>query len=346
MTRPAVFVRRTQTRAATNGAHYFTYRLVQSERTGTRVRQRTLLNLGRHFPIPQADWPTLCSRLDQILSPQHALLATATAPAVEREAQRIAAQLLARQVALQPAAAAPQRSASDLHTVEVSSLELLRPRSVGVEQVGLWAMEQVELIPLLQRLGFTGPQRAAAVGSIIGRMAAPGSERATYRWLGHRSGLGELLEVDFETLSMMQLYRASDALVGHQKRIEEHLFNQVTELFGLETTVTLYDLTNTYFEGVAAGQPLATHGHSKEKRSDCPLLTLALVLDGSGFVRRCEVMAGSIVEGKVLKEVLERLEVPTGALIVMDCGAASEENLKWLREQGYRYLAVMRTARR
>ena len=336
----AVFVRRTQTRAATNGAHYFTYRLVQSERTGTRVRQRTLLNLGRHFPIPQADWPTLCSRLDQILSPQHALLATATAPAVEQEAQRIAAQLLARQVALPPAAAAPPRSASDLHTVEVSSLELLRPRSVGVEQVGLWAMEQVELIPLLQRLGFTGPQRAAAVGSIIGRMAAPGSERATYRWLGHRSGLGELLEVDFETLSMMQLYRASDALVGHQKRIEEHLFNQVTELFGLETTVTLYDLTNTYFEGEAAGQPLATHGHSKEKRSDCPLLTLALVLDGSGFVRRCEVMAGSIVEGKVLKEVLERLEVPTGALIVMDCGAASEENLKWLREQGYRYLAV------
>ena len=86
-----MFVRRTQTRAATNGAHYFTYRLVQSERTGTRVRQRTLLNLGRHFPIPQADWPTLCSRLDQILSPQHALLATAPAPAVEQEAQRIAA---------------------------------------------------------------------------------------------------------------------------------------------------------------------------------------------------------------------------------------------------------------
>ena len=95
---------------------------------------------------------------------------------------------------------------------------------------------------------------------------------------------------------MMHLYRASDALVGHQKRIEEHLFNQVTELFGLETTVTLYDLTNTYFEGEAAGQPLATHGHSKEKRSDCPLLTLALVLDGSGFVRRCEVMAGSLKE--------------------------------------------------
>ena len=85
---------------------------------------------------------------------------------------------------------------------------------------------------------------------------------------------------------------------------------------------------------------MATYGHSKEKRSDCPLLTLALVLDGSGFVRRSEVLAGSIVEGEVLQEVLQRLAVPPGALIVMDCGAASEENLKWLREQGYRYLAV------
>ena len=262
-----MFVRRTQTRAATSGEHYFTYRLVQSERTGTRVRQRTLLNLGRHFPIAQTDWPALCARLDQILSPQRALLATAAAPAVEQEAQRIAAQLLARQVALHPAAVTQERAPSDFHSVDVSSLELLRPRSVGVEQVGLWAMEQVELIGLLQRLGFTGPQRAAAVGSIIGRMAAPGSERATYRWLGRRSGLGELLELDFETLSMMQLYRAADALVSHQKRIEEHLFTQVTELFALETTVTLYDLTNTYFEGQAAAQPLATHGHSKEKRS-------------------------------------------------------------------------------
>ena len=95
-----MFVRRTQTRTATNGEHYFTYRLVQSQRTGTRVRQRTLLNLGRHFPIPQVDWPALCARLDQILSPQHTLLATATPPAVEQEAHRIAAQLLARQVVL------------------------------------------------------------------------------------------------------------------------------------------------------------------------------------------------------------------------------------------------------
>ena len=337
-----MFVRRTQTRSTASGDRYFTFRLVHSERVGARVRQRTLLNLGRHFAIPQAHWPLLCVRLEQLLSRQQTLIPATVTPTVEPEAQRIAAQLLARQVALGAVPAKPTGGAAEcvFDRVDVASLELLRPRSVGVEQVALWAMEQVRLIPLLQSLGLNGRQRAAAVGSIIGRMAAPGSERATYRWLCQRSALGELLQVDFETMSMMQLYRAADALVRHQQQIEEHLFNRVTELFGLPTTVTLYDLTNTYFEGVAAAQPLASHGHSKEKRSDCPLLTLALVLDGSGFVRRSEVMAGKISEGEVLRGVLERLEVPKGALIVMDCGAATEQNLSWLREQGYRYLVV------
>lgn len=342
-----MFVRRTQTRSSANGEPYFTYRLVCSQRSGTRVRQRTLLNLGRHFAFPQSDWPLLCSRVEQVLSSQQALPLAQPAHPIEHEAQRIAAQLLARQVALPGAQEAQDNAAdSEFQRIEVASLELLRPRTVGVEQVGLWAMQQVQLIPLLKRLGFNGRQRAAAVGSIIGRMAAPGSERATYRWLQHRSALGELLEVDFESMGMMQLYRASDLLDDARKAIESHLFDQVTDLFGLDVTVTLYDLTNTYFEGVAAAQPLAQHGHSKEKRNDCPLLTLGLVVDGSGFVRRSEVLPGKLVEGDVLQGALKRLEVPAGALIVMDCGAATEKNLKWLRDEGYRYLVVSRERKR
>ena len=168
-----------------------------------------------------------------------------------------------------------------------NSLQLVRPRSVGVEQVALWAMQQVQLIPLLQRLGFNGPQRAAAVGSIIGRMAAPGSERATYHWLRQRSALGELLEVDFESMSMMQLYRASDALGAAQKPIEQHLFNRVTDMFGLETTVTLYDLSNTYFEGQAVGQPLAQRGSFQGEAQRLSAVDLGL---GVGRQRLCTTL--------------------------------------------------------
>jgi hypothetical protein len=111
-----------------------------------------------------------------------------------------------------------------------------------VEALGLWAMAQVEFIALLERLGLTGPQRAAVVGVILGRMAAPGSELATQRWLCERSALGELLDVDFEAMSLMQLYRAADVLMRHREALEKAVFARVSELFGLDWSVTFYDL--------------------------------------------------------------------------------------------------------
>lgn len=195
-------------------------------------------------------------------------------------------------------------------------------------------------------LGLSGPLRSVILGVIIGRMAAPGSERATRRWLEQRSGLGELLEVDFAALAENALYRASDALMKHRSAIEDALFSRTREVFGLDTTVTLYDLTNTYFEGDAESNPKAQRGHSKEKRTDCPLVTLALVLDGSGFVRKSECFNGNVAEVTTLETMLHQLEAPSGALVVMDRGIASEENLAWLREKQYRYLVVSREQNR
>jgi hypothetical protein len=271
-----MYIRRTQTRNTATGERYFTHRLVRSERVGGKVRQVTLLNLGRHFAVAQADWPTLCARIEEILSGQAVLLGGRASLLVEREAQRLAAQLLAREGAAAPAPG-PEAPA-DVHSIAVDSLQLSRPRTVGVEAVGLWAMAQVEFVEVLETLGLTGPQRAAVLGVILGRMAAPGSELATQRWLCERSGLGELLDVDFEAMSLMQLYRAADVLMRHREALEAALFARVSGLFGLDWSVTLYDLTNTYFEGDAASNPKAQRGHSKEQRSDCPLLTLGPIL--------------------------------------------------------------------
>ena len=336
-----MFVRRTQTRRTEDGQPYFSHRLVHSERVGNRVRQRTLLNLGRHFDIPQAHWPLLCTRIDDVLSGQAPLVADCP-PAVECEAQRIAAQLVARGTPGDATAGGPP----DVQRVDVDSLRLVRPRSVGVEQVGLWALEQLELPALLAELGVNGALRAAAAGALVGRLAQPASERATHRWLQARSGLGELLGVDFETVSAMQLYRASDALVKHREAIEAHLFDRALGLFDLQPTVTLYDLTNTYFEGEASEQPQAKRGHSKEKRSDCPLLTLGLMLDASGFVRRSQLFAGNVREHRTLAGMLEALHAPAGALVVMDRGVATDACITWLREHRYRYLVVSRERHR
>jgi len=165
---------------------------------------------------------------------------------------------------------------------------------------------------------------------------------STYGWLGERSGLGDLLGVDLEAMSLSALYRISDRLLASKTALEDALFGRVQDLFGFTTTVTLYDLTNTYFEGEMAINPKAQRGHSKEKRTDCPLVTLGLVLDGSGFVRRSEVFAGNVSEGQTLAGMLDGLNAPAGALVVMDRGIATEANLAWLRAQGYRYLVVSR----
>ena len=79
------------------------------------------------------------------------------------------------------------------------------------------------------------------MASIIGRMAVPDNELATWRWLRECSGLGELLDMDFEGISSMSLYRVSDLLVKHQEVIEKAMFNRIKTLFSLSATVTLYD---------------------------------------------------------------------------------------------------------
>ena len=334
-----MFVRRTRTRA-TDGAEYHTHRLVRSERDGVRVRQRTLLNLGRHFELPRERWPLLCQRVEELLAGQMELPLDCP-PEVEAEAQRLAARLAGREAS--PASAdAP----GDLRRVDVDSLELTRPRSVGVEHAALWAMDRLRLRELLAGLGLGPRLLAAAVGNVVGRMAHPASERETRRWLAERSGLGELLDADFETMGPMRLHRASDALLAHRDAIEDRLFERASGLFGLTPTVTLYDLTNTFFEGGAAAMPKAARGHSKEKRSDRPLLTLGLALDASGFVRRSRVFAGNVAESGTLAEMLRSLGAPDGTLVVMDRGVATEDRLAWLRREGYRHLVVSRESKR
>ena len=333
-----MFVRRTLTRR-TGAQDYHSHRLVESRRDGAKVRQRTLLNLGSDFDLPKTQWPDLCRRIDEILNGQAPLLDDVP-EAVEAEAQRIAAQLLAR------GRAGDTEAARDLVTVDVDTLSLTRPRSVGVEQVGLWALERLGLVELLAGLGVNAALRTAAVGSIVARLAYPASERATHAWLAERSALGELLEVDFETTGAMQLYRASDALIKHREAIEAHLFDRAMDLFDLAPTVTLYDLTNTFYEGEAADQPNARRGHSKEKRSDCKLLTLGLVLDAGGFVRRSKVFAGNVKEDRTLAGMLEALKAPPGSRVVLDRGIATEAQIDWLAEHGYRYIVVSRERRR
>ena len=207
-------------------------------------------------------------------------------------------------------------------------------------------MRQLRPPSLLEQLGLSGAQRAAVLGSRVGRMAAPASARAAWHWLRQRSALGEPLGCDCETMCRNAPHRASDRLLRHRDTIETRLLQHAAALFDLQPTVTLHDRTSTCFEGAADRQPLARRAHSREKRHDCPPLTLGLALDASGFARRSRVLAGNVAEGGALQAMPTALDAPPGAVVVLDRGLATEGNVAWLRERGHQYLVASRERRR
>jgi len=333
-----MFIRQTTTRSKSNGSTYQTYRLVESSRIGDKVKQRTLLNLGTDYPFPKNQWGEITQRIDSILHHQPLLIPFDSE--VEAEAKRLADKIIANNKEYAPKETV---STGDYQHVDVDTLEHTKIRSVGVEHMAWSAMQSLELDKKLAALGLNGAELAAAIGTIIGRMIAPGSERSTHTWLQQQSALGELIDYDFDKCSLTRLYKVSDRLIEHKKALESHLFEREKDLFNLDCTVTLYDLTNTFFEGVSATSALTARGRSKEKRSDCPLVTLGLVLDSSGFPRCSKVFKGSASEPLTLKEMVESLTgSESNPLIVMDAGIASEANLSWLKEKGCRYLVVSR----
>ena len=338
-----MYIRKTQCQKKKAGGHYFTYRLVESRRTEKGVRQRTLLNLGVDFSLPREQWPDLTKRIEDILGGQQSLLD------IDSDIERLAQGYASRIIISDQDVSDPDNI--DYREVDLDSIEMSRPRSVGGEHVTLEALRFLGLDEKLGELGFNGPQTAAAIGTIIGRACAPGSELATHAWLRERSGLGELIDYDFEGLSLYGMYQVSDQLLGKKAALEQYLYERERSLFGLQETITLYDLTNTYFEGQCKANALAAHGHSKEKRSDCPLVTLGLVLDSSGFPKRSHVYEGNVSEPATLSEMIHKLH-STGMpalqkpMVVMDAGIATQDNIDWLNNHQYPYLVVSRKKHR
>jgi transposase len=223
-------------------------------------------------------------------------------------------------------------------------------RTVGAEHVVCETIGQLGLDRKLRSLGLTKMQLALALGMIAGRMIAPGSERATHRWLLNRSALDELLGIDLSNVSLDSVYKASDILLKNKEIIEEHLRQTEEQLFALDEKIILYDLTNTFIEGTGKFNRKAQYGaKSKEKRTDCPLVTLGLVLDVQGFPKKSRIYEGNVSEPGTLEAMIEGLAIegcdrdplfkPT---IIMDAGIATEDNVKWLRDKEYHYIVVSR----
>jgi len=223
-------------------------------------------------------------------------------------------------------------------------------KNIGIEHIVYETIKELQLDAKLKELDFTNIQLNSAIGTLVAKIAHPSSDIKSHRWLCNTSGINELLNCNFNKISSNSIYRVADKLFDNKDELELYLYNRQKEIFNYDETITLYDLTNTYFEGSAKGVSKAKRGRSKEKRSDAPLVTLGVMLDSSGFVRKSEIFDGNVGEGTTFKGMLDKLKVKnkdknllsTKSLVVMDAGIASQENIDYLVTNGYQYIVVSR----
>jgi len=327
---------------------YYTYRLMESIRVGKKVKKITLLNLGSNFSVEQKDWAVLSSRVDDILKQRPRLFEIDKE--LELLAQEYANRIIASKARVIKQDDESKKEEDKYKEVDVSTVKNSNPKSIGVENIVYETIKELGLKEKLKELELTNIQVNSALGTIVAKIANPSSDIATYNWLCKTSGINELLDCDFNQISSSNIYRVADKLNSNKDALEEHLYHKQKEIFEYEETITLYDLTNTYFEGSAKGSPKAKRGRSKEKRSDAPLVTLAVMLDSSGFVRKSKIFDGNVGEATTFKEMLDKLKVNKtqnlltlkSSLVVMDAGIASQENIDYLVENGYEYIVVSR----
>jgi transposase len=335
-----MYIRKVNKKDQATGEMYPTYRLVEAYRnTRGEPRQQVLLNLGSGFNVAVEDWKSLTDRIDAILSGQVTLFGLSTE--LESEAQRMASLITKRQALEQ---VVPVVSNNKSYTaVDLDSLQYHDIRSIGAEYVGYHAACQLGLTEVLLEHKLSDKQINTALASIISRLCAPASEYSTHDYLQNDSALDEVLGTDFSTLPLKNLYKISDVLLEHKESIEQHLYQKEKDLFNLKETITLFDITNTYFEGRSLSNSKAKYGRSKEKRADCKIVALGLVLDASGFPKKSKIFPGNVSEPATLGEMITALDGNKGITIIMDAGIATKDNIEYLKQNGYHYIVVSRS---
>jgi transposase len=295
-----------------NGKTHTYWRLVRSVRIGSKVRQETVAQLG------------------------------------ELDAQgRIAARHLADSligVERQPGFFDDPSPAEPV-TVDPRGLRLERSRRFGDVWLAWKLWQALGLDRWLQQRMPPGredvPWHVLSAVLVIARLCEPSSELHIAEDFFRRTALEDLLGLSTAKVNDDRLYRALDRLLPHKDALEQHLKERLGTLFRLEYDLLLYDVTSTYFEGLAERNTLAARGYSRDHRPDCKQVCIGLVVSREGYPLGYEVFAGNRNDVTTLQEVVGRMEQRygrEGRIWAVDRGMISAANLRWLQSRGSRYI--------
>lgn len=348
-----MFLKSTDKKDKDTGKVYRYYKLCSSYRIGNNTRHHDILTLGKLEKLDNVrDRKLLADRIEQILCGRQTLFDIGLPAHIENLAQHYSGIIKHKNLLSHPIRKAEVaehlKKESDFERVDLNTQKLEDTREVGSEWLCKQAIDELGLKEHLQHIGMSDKEIDQALVHIISKAVFPASETGTAKWLQHNTSLCELFRMDYSTINRFHLYKASTNLYKHKELIESYLSKKTNELFDLDDKILLYDLTNTYFEGRKQGSSLGRFAKSKEKRNDCKIVALALVVNSSGFVKHSHIYRGNISDCETLLEIVDILVKHCSTLhrpptIVIDAGISTEENLAGLRQRGYKYVCVSRS---
>ena len=346
-----MYIREVKTTNKKTGKVYVKHVLAESVRVNGTSRPRTVINLGR-LSLPRDLWPQLAFELTSRLRGEQEL----NLPGIKTKKQVscIANQAmenfhLRKEQSKQKFA----RKTEQKESIEIipEDIATAYSRSIGPELACHHIWQELQLPKLLKNLGFDSMERSVAEAIVAGRLISPGSELSTWKWIRQQSGIGEMTEESLDKLGLNRLYRIGDMLSENKTAIEKHLLNREKKLHPNRDMLYLFDLTNFHFEGQCLENDIAHRGKSKQKRNDCPLVSLGLVVDSDGFPISSKIFPGNVSEPQTLKEILQDMGFLDDSFpamrpaLVMDRGIATVENLDFLKEHEFPYILITRGPR-
>jgi len=309
---------RAKTRRKDGKEHRY-WSIVENRRAhGSRVVQRQVLYLGEINDSQHSAW---CRALDVLGD----------------------GGTLPRQLAIFPDDREPPEALDcDVVQVRLSQLELHHPRQWGACWLAMELWQQLELdtfwAPRLP-VNRQGTRWLNVFKTLVAyQLIEPGSEWRLHRHWYRHSAMGDLLGEGDGLVQVDRLYRCLDKLVEHKQAMFSFLRERWQSLFDVGFEVLLYDLTSTYFECDPPEHGKRRFGYSRDKRSDCVQVVIALIVTPEGFPLAYEVMNGNTNDSTTLKDFLDKIESQYGRtqrVWVMDRGIPTEDSLAAMRAADY-----------
>jgi hypothetical protein len=237
----------------------------------------------------------------------------------------------------------------DIVRIRLSKVGWSNARRFGDIWLARWLWQFLGLDTIVERHVPTGkhtvrPADIVAI-EVINRLCAPCSEFALAEHWYASTALEELLGVPDSAVTKDRLYRTLDQLRKAKEAIENDLKERYGVLFGIDYDILLYDLTSSYFEGLAEENDLARRGYSRDHRGDCQQVVIALVVTREGFPLAHYTLAGNTRDLETVERIVREVEQRFGkaaGVWVMDRGMVSKDSVRFLSRPGRRYVLATR----